>query len=392
MKTIKALKSIFTLVLIYFTFCSCSSNEPDKKPDENPTSEAQKDVALMDNAVQSFMSKYNIPGLSLALTKDEKLIYLKAYGHADKENGETLTSEHRFRIASVSKPITGILITKMIEDGLLSMEDFVFGQGAILGTKFGTSPYSENLKKIKVKHLLNHTAGAWGNSNNDPMFLHPTYTKTELINWTLNNRPVTNTPGNVYDYSNFGYCLLGMIVEEITKKDYVTYTKNSLFTPLGIDQIDLGGNTLADKKSNEVKYYGTSVGGANPYSFNLSRMDAHGGWIANAKDLAKILVRVDGKASKTDILKPASISTMTTAPSISGTNYTSGWSVNSNGNWWHTGSLPGTRSIWVRANMGYNWVILTNSRSGDDEAIAMDELMWSVILNSSAQWQNIDQF
>ena len=124
---------------------------------------------------------------------------------------------------------------------------------------------------------------------------------------------------------------------------------------------------------------------------NIPRMDAHGGWIASASDLAKFLVHVDGFSNTGDILQPATITTMTTPPSMPG--YAAGWMVNESKHWWHNGSLPGTASEVIRTASGFNMVVLCNSKSyaaGFDDAL--DNLLWPAVANASTPWQDIDQF
>lgn len=363
-------------------------------PDPEKPGEEQRDIAIVDDAVQAYMAKHNVPGLSLAITKGEKLVYVKAYGKADKESGHDVTPTSLFRIASVSKSVTAIAFMKLIEEGKLSLDDKVFGNGALLGTTYGTKPYSANLQAITVRHLLHHTAGAWGNSANDPMFLHPTMTAAQLITWTLDNQPVQRAPGTVYGYSNFGYCVLGRIVEKVTGKTYEQYVKDAVLTPAGVTAMVNGGNTLADRKPNEVKYYGTPSGGPDPYAYNIARMDAHGGWIASATDLVRLLVHADGFGSKTDMINSASITAMTTVPPLATpSGYACGWSVRGN-QWWHMGSLPGTVTELARnGDNRINGAILVNLRDGGQMANDLDILIWNTIIrNNNIQWQDIDQF
>lgn len=381
---------IFSLTASLYACSKGESDEPEPKGPKPGTE--QQDIAVLDNAVTAYMAKYNVPAVSLAITKGEKLVYVKAYGKADKEAGTDVTPTSRFRIASLSKSITGIAFMKLIDDGKLSLDDKVFGDGALLGTTYGTKPYSDNLKAITVRHLLNHTAGAWVNDGNDPMFSNPALSADQLITWTLDNRPVQRTPGTTYGYSNFGYCVLGRVIEHITGKPYEQYVNDELLTPNGIKDMDIGGNTLAERKTDEVKYYGTAAGGANPYAYQIARMDAHGGWIASPTDLMRLLVHADGFGVKKDIISAAAITTMATAPALaSPSGYGAGWSVNSAKHWWHTGSLPGTSAIWVRTSTGYNWAVLTNTRAGGNELGDLDNLVWAAI-NGGAQWQDIDQF
>jgi CubicO group peptidase (beta-lactamase class C family) len=296
---------------------------------------------------------------------------------ADQQTGEAVTVDSRFRIASVSKPITSAAIFKLIDQGKLRLTDKVFGPGAVLGNQYGSKPYSEDVQKITVQNLLEHTAGGWGNSHDDPMFSNPTLDQGQLIGWVLDNRPLTSTTGTTFDYSNFGYCLLGRVIEKVTGQDYATAVQNLVLTPSGITGMSIGGNTLADRQANEVRYYGQ--GGEDPYSMQVSRMDSHGGWVASATDLLRFAVRVNGQPGKADILSAASIAQMTTA-SAANSGYAKGWYVNAVPNWWHMGTMPGTESILVRTASGYTWSMLLNTRSLDPSfASALDDLMWKVV-------------
>jgi CubicO group peptidase (beta-lactamase class C family) len=351
------------------------------------------DIASIDQTIASFMSTYNVPGLSLAITKNENLVYAKAYGVAATDlNGNIAAStQNLFRIASLSKQITAIAIMKLIDQGKLHLSDKVFGTGNILGTDYGTQPYGSNITNITIDHLLHHTAGGWPNDGSDPMFTNSSMTAGQLISWVLNNRPLTNTPGSNYAYSNFGYCVLGRVVEKITSLPYYDAVKLLVLTPCGVSDMEISGNTLADKIPNEVVYYGQ--GGENPYIYNISRMDSHGGWLASATSLAKILVHVDGFSTKPDILTAASITTMTTA-STANANYACGWSVNNLNNWWHQGSLPGTATEQARtvSQGNYNFVILTNTRSPNANFTTdLDNLFWTA-LSKTNTWPSYDLF
>ncbi|WP_234571487.1 serine hydrolase domain-containing protein [Rhodohalobacter sp. 614A] len=379
--------TVLTLVsLLLFGTISCSDNSTGTEPDpKEPES-----ISQVDTAVNSFMSQYSVPGLSVAITKDGNLVYAKSYGHADAENNVEVSNSSLFRIASVSKPITGVAIMKLAEDGLLSLDDKVFGEGALLGTEYGAKAYSANLKNITVNHLLHHTAGGWVNDETDPMFQNLEMNNHELISWVLDNYTLSNAPGTAYAYSNFGYSLLGRIIEEVTGQSYENYVINEILGPMGINTMQIGGNTAGERISNEVKYYGQHSD--NPYGHNVTRMDAHGGWIATATDLAKFLVRVDGLPSKSDVLQASTIQTMTTG-SQANSSYAAGWSVNSANNWWHSGSLPGTASLIVRSSQGYNWVILCNTRAWENTFFNdLDLLIWKAVNDPNTEWPDVDLF
>jgi len=318
------------------------------------------DLAAFDDVVQSLIRRYGIPAVSIAVTHGERLIYLKAYGWADRASGERATTASRFRLASVSKPITAIAILRLVEQGKLRLSDRVFGQGALLGTTYGTPPYGPHIGDITVDHLLHHTAGGWPNDAADPMFAQRALPQGELISWTLDHHPLTHAPGMFYAYSNFGYCLLGRIIERVTGQPYEKAVKALVLEPLGITDMTIGGGTLAEQLPGEVRYVGQ--GGDDPYVLDPRRMDAHGGWVATAYDLAQLLVHVDGFPEKPDILQPSSIKTMTT-PSPAEPGYACGWAVNAGGDWWHVGGMSGTATEIIRGGNGWGFVLLANTRS-----------------------------
>ena len=80
-----------------------------------------------DMQMQAFMSKYQIPGATLAIAKNGRLVYMRAFGTADQAGTEATQPYHTFRIASISKPITSVAIMKLIENGSLSLSDKPFG-------------------------------------------------------------------------------------------------------------------------------------------------------------------------------------------------------------------------------------------------------------------------
>jgi len=333
------------------------------------------------------MRKFNVPGLSLAITKEGALVYNQAFGFADPKEREPLTQQHRFRIASLSKPITSVCILKLVELGKLTLSDKVFGKFGILTNRFNKVKKNYYLEQVTVQHLLTHMVGGWGNDVDDPMFANNKMDHNQLIYWTLENRRLKKSPGDNFKYSNFGYCLLGRIIEEITKKSYQDAVAELVFQPCGMTSCDLTGNTLAERKPFEVVYSDQS--GYDPYGFNFRRMDSHGGWISTSQDLARFLVHVDGFQTKNDILNLETIKTMTISNSPG---YAMGWCVNNYNNWWHGGNLQGSLSFMVRSNNGFCMVALINSRRMNSSMEEdLDRLTWDMI-GQIKKWPSIDLF
>lgn len=384
--------TVFALLLSMVYSCKKGTEPTTPEPEPN----TQNDITHIDTKVAEFMAKYSIPGLTLAVTKNEKLVYVKAYGMADTEAGENATATHLFRVGSVSKPITSIAIFKLIDEKKLTLDAKVFGDGAILGTTYGaSSAYTANLKNITVRHLLNHTAGAWANP--DPLSQQPALSKSEFLSWAINNYPVNRTPGTYFAYSNFGYFLLDQVIEKVSGKTYEEYVREAVLAPIGITTMQIGSRTLAARKPGEAKcYISGDAGDVDPYSENMNRIAAAGGWVSSAKDLVKLLTHADGFNGKKDILSAASITDMTTVPTLTNnTRYACGWTV-APPYWEHFGSISGGYSVLARnGKEGTNVAIIMNKRRIPAASFqpAVNALCWDEIAtNTAIPWQDIDQF
>jgi CubicO group peptidase (beta-lactamase class C family) len=338
--------------------------------------------AAMAAAATGFMARYAVPGLSVAVARAGTLVYAQAFGFADREGGETLTPAHRFRIASVTKPITSAAIFTLIEAGRLRLSDRIFGPGAILGVIYGAPPYQPNIEQITVEQLLTHTGGGWPNDGRDPMFHNLQLDHARLIVWTLRSQQLDTVPGTAFAYSNFGYCVLGRVIERLTGKSYETFVRDVILRRCGIEDMQIAGNLLQERQAGEVRYYGQNDG--DPYGMNVRRMDSHGGWIARPADLVRFAMHVGGFAATPNILLPSTLRIMTT-PTPSNPHYAKGWAVNQYGNWWHSGSLPGTATIMVRTHSGFCWAALTNTRRHQsDMAADLDRLVWTMVRKVAA--------
>src|SRR5690606_8388779 len=208
----------------------------------------------LDQAITNKMNTYNIPSVSVAIVKNEKLVYLQSYRYSDIEANQTADNSDLYRIASISKPITLTVLLKLIQDGLITMDQTVFGSNGILGNDYGEVPIGSNKELITIRHLIEHTSG-WTNDPYDPMFSPINITQQEIISDILTNRPLTYSPGTTYYYSNFGYCVLGRVIEKVTGETYENYVKTNILNPMGITEMKIGGNTLEERFPNEVKYY-----------------------------------------------------------------------------------------------------------------------------------------
>src|SRR5262249_15204864 len=155
----------------------------------------------------------------------------------------------------------------------------------------------------------------------DPMAMNEGMNVRELIAWTLANRPLAVAPGSVFNYSNFGYCLLGRVIEKISGQPYDAYVRDSVLARCGITGMRIAGSTRAERANGEAVYYHATH---DPYGTNMPRIDSSGGWMASAPDLVRFATRVDGLSQVPIILEPATVALMTT-PSPVHPRYARGW-------------------------------------------------------------------
>ena len=356
-------------------------------------------LALIDNAMRSYMQSNQIAGLSLAIARQGKLVYARGFGLADMEAGENAHPHHRFRIASVSKPLTAAAILKLDEDdgeAFSILDRTVFGgASSLLGAIYGTNAYSTWETQFTLRQLLNHTTGMSTNGN-DYLFDNAYGTNhAQVIGDYLDQNDPVNAPGTISDYSNMGYCMAGRVIERLSGKSYEQYVKDKILAPCGIGEMEIGGGTLAERKPLEVRYYDAQ--GKDPYALSPRRMDAHGGWLGKPIDLLLFARRIDGDSSQVDILSAASTAQMAMG---SGPDPTYGLGVawlNAGVFPAHNGSMSGTGAVLVRRSDGFSFAYARNTRpatNNDTGSVAFANLVIGLIDTISATngWPSYDLF
>lgn len=348
------------------------------------TNEMSNIAALqpIDSMVNRVMRSMRITGATVAVVKDEKLVYAKGFGFADKEKKERVEPHHLFRIGSVSKLITAIAVLKLVDDGELGLDDYVFGEKGILKGKPYNNISNRNVYRIKVKHLLNHTAGWSLITYGDPMFIPHKVHKMDKVSYPIEfddvvrfvlKRHLPYRPGTRFEYSNFGYSLLGRVIEEVTGDDYEEWVQEEILEPRGINKMRIAGSFEKDRLKNEVKYYdyspdneqlsftGSGKKVYKPYGADdIEMLGPAGGWLATGTDLMRVLVLVDGYANRyKDILSQDLINKMVNG--VGGIKRPLGWRSVRGEHWWRTGTLSGTSALLTRDTNGYSWVIIANT-------------------------------
>lgn len=355
-------------------------------------------LASFDREMEAFIEARKIPGGSLAVVKDGRLVYARGYGWADRERQQRVEPTSLFRIASISKPITAVAVLKLVEQGKLKLDDRAF-DFLPLKPLPGAKP-DARLRAVTIRQCLQHTGGWDRDASYDPMFRSkliaaavgtPAPADPDAVIRYMLGQPLDFDPGTRYAYSNFGYCVLGRVIEQLTGKSYAAFVQESVLVPSGSKTMRLGRSLEPGRAPQEVRYYlpenetaesvfpGTPARVPWPYGgFNLEAMDAHGGWLASAVDLARFAAALHDPA-KSPLLKPATWKELHAAPpapvsrddsgALKATFYACGWSTRptqwGKANYWHSGSLPGTHTLLVRRWDGLSWAVLFNQRSKD---------------------------
>jgi N-acyl-D-amino-acid deacylase len=385
--------------LLFWTAFAAPANDQPDDDDLPVTGKADRNLASFDRLMTDFIQKYHLPGGSLAVAKNGRIVYARGFGYADLDKKEPVQPDALFRIASISKPFTAVAVLQLVERGKLNLDDKVFDVLGLKAPKGRKAKFDKRWKDVTILELLQHRGGWDRDQSFDPMFRSPTICKEldveppadqdAIIRYML-RQPLDFDPGERYAYSNFGYCLLGRVVEKASGSGYEDYVKKEILDPLDIETMRQGKTLLKDRAPGEVRYYADGEGNAVlgprlgksvplPYgAWNLEAMDSHGAWIASATDLVRFGAAFnDPKNCK--ILSAKSIATMfARPPGAAGENengkpaaayYGCGWEVQRVGDGkadtWHSGSLDGTSTMLVRRWDGLTWAVLFNSRQAE---------------------------
>jgi CubicO group peptidase (beta-lactamase class C family) len=367
-----------------------------------------------DQSVRALMQQYGLPGGAVAVVRDGKLIYARGFGYADVEKKTLVAPDALFRIASVSKAITSAAIMKLVEEGKLTLDDRVAPFIAHLAPAPGAT-VDPRWEQITIRHLLDHTGG-WDrdkpNGGFDPMFRPaiaaaavgaPAPASGETVIRYMKGMPLDFNPGEKFAYSNFGYDILGRVIERLSGMPYEEYVRARVLMPVGATRTRQGRSRLVDALPGEVKYYvsgSTAVNwplvssvfpgeGTMPLNYGgyyLEAMDSHGAWVSSTVDLLRFVNGVDGRASPPDILSPQLVAQMTGSgvpicPDGS-CYYAGGWNVRptmGDATWWHGGDLAGTKAILVRSATKVSWVALFNAGTTADVGGKLDADLWNAL-------------
>lgn len=366
----------FTLFLLLVYFCPIApcAELPESGYEDSTFTE-------FDSLMQTIMSDNDITAGALGVMKDGYIVYMRGFGYRDSSLTEVLQEDDLFRIASVTKPITAAAIRTLIEAGSIALDDYVFDLGQTEGGILTHSPYpslgDSRLADITIEQLLNH-GGGWDlyiagdltymevNIASEMGVSNPPG-RDNVLRYIL-GQPLQSAPGTSYAYSNIGFLVLGLIVEEVSGQDYITYVRENVFDDTGAE-VEIGRTFPQDRNSREPYYDGT-YGATNVFDPTGPLVYwPEGGWHHEAR-----------------VGQGALVTNTKTLLRYLNTYYIAGSNIglpraSNSGNWNHTGSLNGTTSLARQRSTGINYAVVFNKRTSTSPSYstqmrtAMDDLI-----------------
>ena len=309
---------------------------------------AEEAIALTASRTDALASHDVFSGV-LLVAKGDKVVLEKMAGYADRDARKPITADTQFRIGSMNKMFTSVAILQLADEGKLSLDDAV-------GKHLASYPEKDVAAKVTIRQLLAHTGGTGD-------IFGPEFVKNRLALRTLDDyarlygtRPLDQPPGSGFKYSNYGYILLGLIIEKASGQSYYDYVESRIYKPAGMKSTASLPET--DAVPNRSVGYMMRDGKWIPNTETLPwRGTSAGGGYSTAGDLLRFAQALEsGKLVSKAALAEATVP-------VSGT-YALGFSVRGEGmlrRYSHGGGAPGMNGMLnVYPETGYIVVSLCN--------------------------------
>jgi len=326
-------------------------------------------LSAVDDLVTEYLCERLIPGATIAIMKDGVVVYERGFGFADEHLTELMEPDAIMRVASVSKPITAAAIRVLIDDGQLALNTRAFDLGQPTGGVLAIDPFptlgDPRLADITINDLLGHTGG-WDRGIvgdltyreiiiADAMGVDYPPERENVMRYIL-GQPLEHDPSSEYAYSNIGFLVLGMIVEEVSGMALIDFIHERVLGPLGVAQgeHELGRTFLVDQNPREPFYHSPSSATNVFDPQGPSVLLPYGGWDHEAR------VGQGGHITTTRTLLAFLDARYISGPLIGlplPPTQNTGWRRN------HTGSLPGTESLARQRSDGIRYAVIFNKRA-----------------------------
>ena len=256
--------------------------------------------AYMNERIPTIMAAYQIPGATIAIVKDYEILWSNAYGYADLASKTAMSIETPMRVQSISKSITAWGVMKLVKDGLLDLDAPVTQY-----LKTWVFPPSEfDIQAVTARLLLTHTAGLpIGDFYN---FYSPTDEIPTLRESLFNEAVLLKEPGQSFYYSNVGFNLLELIIEDVTGYDFNEYMTSEILLPL---EMHASNFTWSETFDPPVPT-GYNLAG-KPIPVYVYPEKGSGGLFAPVEDIAQfVIAEMQSESYSIPVLSPFSINSM----------------------------------------------------------------------------------
>ncbi len=295
-----------------------------------------------------------IPGISLAVAVDGKMVYSEGFGYADLEQRVPVWPTTKFRIASISKPLTAVGLMELVQAGKIDLDAPV--------QKYVPS-FPDKGATITVRMIAGHLGGI-RHYKGDEFQIQKHYDSVLEGLKIFQDDPLVSPPGSKFNYSSYGFNLLSAVVESASGENFLSYMQNHVFTPLGLVHTTADQNTQIIEE--RARFYELPKDGSvhnAPYVDNSYKW-AGGGFLSTAEDL----VRFGSAMLQPGILNAQSLKTMLTSQKTTAgveTGYGIGWGVQKTASgeliYEHSGgAVGGTSQLIVYPESGVVVAVIAN--------------------------------
>jgi len=194
-------------------------------------------VSFIDRAAEETLQKRRISGLSISVVHRDKLLHADGFGYANLTNDTRATSSTIYSVGSMTKQFTAVAVLQLVERGLVALDASI---GSVLPNEKPSRP------NVPIRNLLSHTAGIRGDVERAMLSdsRGPNTMSRDAALSLFNDELFDARPGEVWRYSNFGYYLLGLLIEEIAGVSYWNYLKSEILAPAGLTSTTYGAESV----------------------------------------------------------------------------------------------------------------------------------------------------